>query len=227
MRIPVMKARSPLNTAALLAIQLALTATACAGPPGAPRATGLPGPGPFEGGVDIPDGVYTAHGADCFADTARTRTFDLTADNEGDDDLIAASGLVRGVQRIAVHRGEFLRVDSACRWQLEDRAHPTPDPETLAGGCTILVSDGLVRQAVAWLLNPQRDHAAGFVLQDRLMAVVYGERLTSGPHTTVLWKPAGDLVDFIDAPSFFITDGVLDPRVTRAVARINRRCAPG
>jgi hypothetical protein len=174
------------------------------------------GPGKYQAGPDLEPGVYTAAGASCTAISARTADFDLGSSDDADG-FIGASSLVRDVQRIRVRRGEFLTID-ACTWHRESPDGPhTPDPATLAGACQILLGDGVAASALTAVRDGETDEAA-YVLQDRLMAVVYAR-------TAKVWRPAGEMVDFLDVPQAFNDGhGHVEARVTEALAAIRRAC---
>lgn len=170
-------------------------------------------PGTYRVGPDIAPGVYTAAGPNCLASSAATAEFELGRGGD-EDDFLAAPSLVRDVQRIAVRRREFLTIRS-CTWHREvpDGPH-TPDPATLEGACQILLGDGFAEDAVTAVGKLESD----YLLQERLMAVVYG-------FTPKVWEPAGQLVDFLDDPKWFVdADGRVEPKVIAAVDDIRRAC---
>lgn len=98
------------------------------------------------------------------------------------------------------------------------------DAATRAGACHILVGpDGAVSQALA-LVKPdngssaERDERAK--VQDRLFAIVAARNAKLG-------DAAGQLVDVLDAPSYFVKNGRPDATVRRTVATINKLCNSG
>jgi hypothetical protein len=93
------------------------------------------------------------------------------------------------------------------------------DPATLSGGCHILVGPhGAVDQALA-LITPGKavSELETSRVQDRLFAIVVARNAKLG-------DAAGQLVDVLDAPSYFVKDGRPDAVVTRTVAKINQLC---
>lgn len=187
-------------------------------------ATSITRDGVYEVGVDIEPGVYLGSGPGCVGFTARNDSYDLASDERDAGDFITGSSLVGDVQRITVHAGEFFTSRYCPEWTLEEPGPAAkPDPATRTGACQILRGDDeLVEQvlAVASLTPDQREDEDIDGMQERLMAVVFS-------HTTRLWKPAGELVDFLDDPGLYVErDGSLKEHVARAAADIERICTP-
>ncbi len=189
-------------------------------------ALGLPttvaGDGVLQGGVDVEIGVYVADAKECYATTARTREFDLGGDNSDPDDMIATSVRIGDVNRIAVRHGEFFRPGACSPWVLEDGSGPRlPDPATRAGACVVLTGrDDLVQQAVRVLEDsPGADEATadGYEAQDLLMTVVYSR-------TPGLWSLVGEMVDYLDAPKYFVKDGKITADVRETIRKIEVLC---
>lgn len=186
---------------------------------GAARSGGVTD-GTYEVGKDIEPGVYTA-AADCVGTISSKPDYShgLTANP---DDFLGGSLQVGDVQRVVLKAGEFF-MSEVCRdgWQREDSTVPaTPDPATRAGACTILLQEKLADEAVDVLKESAGSADRGprvDEVQEKLMAVVYS-------HTKGLWRPAGELVDFLDAPDAFFESGKLDSRVDRALATIRQYC---
>lgn len=180
--------------------------------------------GVYEGGVDIVPGVYVATRPlpTCLGYTAKDRHFSIGSDAHPDA-YLASAALVGDVRRIVVRRGEFSTSMGCPRWNREsDRTPHTPDPATVAGACTILAGpDDLVGHVVAYLEQPtaQQNRGVAADLQERLMAVVEAR-------TDRLMEPAGEMVDYLDDPSAWVTaDGSVDPRVSDMVQRVRRTCS--
>lgn len=191
-----------------------------------PTGSGLPttvtAGGAYEGGVDIEVGVYVAEGKECFGSTARTREFELGGDGDDIDDMIATSVRIGDVNRIDVRHGEFFRPGTCGPWVREDGSRPRlPDPATRAGACVVLTGeDDLVQRAVGALEEaPAADQATrdGYEVQDLLMAVVYSR-------TPKLWDLAGEMVDYLDAPKYFVKNGKVTATVRETVAKIDALC---
>jgi|GEM_PF-3957958 len=96
-----------------------------------------------------------------------------------------------------------------------DDSDPTPTTSSAAAGpCDRLVGDGgLVEQALA-VTEPQD----GSGIQGELFDIV-----ANGP--AELQDPVGQLVDFLDDPQTYLTDGQPDETVTSAVAEIEAACS--
>lgn len=173
----------------------------------------------YQVGDGVEPGVYTSS-AHCTGIVASSAAYDLFEIDSTDDDFLRGSVQVGDRSRVVVKRGEYLHLEVGCTWQREDPAGPrTPDPRTRAGACAILLGpDGLAGAAVA-ALKAAAAGDSGRVggVQERLMAVVLSR-------TKDLSWPAGELIDALDAPKAFVEHGEVDPRVTRAVARIHQVC---
>ncbi|MFL6171910.1 MAG: hypothetical protein ACJ716_03355 [Marmoricola sp.] len=184
-------------------------------------ATRVHGAGPYEVGTEIEPGVWTAEGtgSSCGGFTTSSRDFKIESTSAG---YLNGSVTVGDVQRIVLHTGEFFTNHSCQTWQREDgTAARTPDPASLAGGCTILVADGdLVQNTLDFGHRPaaERDIRAGTTLQDRLFALV-------ASRNPVLGDPAGQLVDYLDDPDAYNDGAGTTDTVTRAVDRIRASCA--
>lgn len=212
------------RTALFLAL---LTLAGCASAHQTPKAATSPaaftvtGKGPYKVGVDMQPGVYIG-GPRCVATTAKTAAWTLGTVGRPDQFLGGALA-VGDVQRIEVRRGEFFRSYDCRGWTREDGSRPrTPDPNTLAGGCEIMLGqDDLVQAALDYGRHPStRTGDKYFRFQERTFAVV-------AEHSTVLWQPVGDLIDYLDDPVTYNNDPDLYTRVTRAVGSIHRACGRG
>lgn len=162
-------------------------------------------------------GVYTTP-EDCYGSAASTVDFDLLAnDPDMDDEPWRGSDQVGDLRRIVLKHGEFFSTGPECTWIREDGTDTvSPDPATKAGACAILVGEGaLVERAVGALRGSTEP--LSWEVQEELMAVVFSR-------TPGVWRPAGELVDFLDAPEAFVVDGKLAPRVTAAQQKIREIC---
>lgn len=186
--------------------------------------------GNYAVGTDLEPGVYTTRRKPvCTGFRASRANFDLDSDNDPDAYLGDAAA-VNDLLRIHLHGGEFFTSLGCDGWLREtDPATASPDPATLAGGCEILLGGEptLVDQTLSALRKeqmPDTDMEA-YDLQDRLFAVTTAQLLEAkAKRDRALGPPAGELGDFLDAPTYFVEDGRLDPRVTRTVARIRALC---
>lgn len=170
-------------------------------------------------GPDIPPGVYTTRSAECSAAAASSARYDEMSIGDSDD-FLRGSARVGDLQRIVLRKGEFFHVDCG-RWTREDGSRPaSPDPETRTGACTILTGkDRLADTAVGVTVTGRSDAddwAVG-ILQAKLMAVVFAQ-------ATSLWRPAGQLVDYLDDPAGYHEHGKVIGKVSRALARIHAVC---
>jgi hypothetical protein len=166
-------------------------------------------------GTDVVPGTYVARSGDaCGSFAATSAGFQLGSDDDG---FLRGSVQVGPLQRIVVHRGEFLGVICG-EWRIQDAATTTADPATRAGACAILVGPhDLVGAALEVTDRSSANEEETARLQDELMAVV--EARTRG-----LDAAAGQLVDYLDDPSGYYQDGELAAEVARARDRIHALC---
>lgn len=176
--------------------------------------------GHYAVGKDLESGVYTA-ALDCVGTISSKPGYQVGRSNP--DDFLGGSLQVGDKQRVALKAGEFFTSEECQNgWQREDGSVPaTPDPATRAGACTILLGKEKLAELAVDVLKKsatfEDDGRRLSEVQNKLMAVVYS-------HTSRLWRPAGKLVDFLDAPDAFFENGKLDPRVGRTVATIREVC---
>ncbi|MDX6277705.1 MAG: hypothetical protein QOJ72_1833 [Nocardioidaceae bacterium] len=210
---------------ALLATALAGCGSGPAQHTGAPptsRAATISSDGTFKVGVKVPAGVYVTKSATCLAYTARTATFTVESDDADNDSFIAAPSPSGSGQRITLKAGQYFTTQNCAPWTKMKAARAAlDDPATRSGACHILVGpNGAVAQALA-LVKPGKATAAEkrkrSEVQDRLFAIV-------AARTAKLQNPAGELVDVLDAPSYFVKDGRPVADVMRTVARIKQVC---
>ena len=90
------------------------------------------------------------------------------------------------------------------------------DPATLEGGCDILLGDeGILDAALA--AGEADDTAERQRVQERLFAIVSAENDS-------LADAAGQLVDYLDDPSAYVTGDELDASITTAESDIRETC---